>query len=813
MQPSANSGRIHSVVTPTERIALSALLHDIGKFWSRTRVDPPFTPDERDYFGTYAHALWSAHFVEQYIRDPEITAWVRMHHKPDTREARLISLADWLSSGERMEQADIPRGKPEAASLANIFDGVRIGAAGPGDTRTFFPLVEHGDFRAPFMPGPGVTASESNYRALWDKFVCTVKLFQDNALDLSTWLALLRRFCSRIPAATPTKIRGFLPDINLYDHSRGVAALAACFAADGMTESKASAIQDAMVSGDGSLTSEPICQLVCGTLGGIQEFLYTIVSKQAAKTLRGRSFVLQLAAEVCAEQVCEQAGVPACCIVYCGGGRFFALLPLAADVPSIQSQLSRRVLDHFKGQVALHLGAIPLAPNDFKGDAFAAQWSKAGLEANRLRTQRLTQLAASDYDAAFGFLDDGGVDNKCGVCGRNDALTLLDETPICEDCHYYAEIGKELRTARWLVRTDTSHSPEGFNAFCALFGYELHLIASPDSRLPRIQHVVELNGFDPARTKVDLRPPADASFGYRLLAQAWPQSDDGSVKTFEELANSATGASKLGVFRADVDNLGALFATGLGKRATISRVASLSAALADFFEGYLNYLVSTRYADSVGFIYSGGDDLFVVGAWNSVLDFTIELRNRFDEFTGRHPAVSLSGGVAVIDHALPLRFAAELAHDAEEASKSYVRGDRAKNALTVFRTTVGFEELDRFVEFRNLIHRMLTDAGDPMPAGFLRRLYDVWDTYLCERKIIEKNRRGATLEAIRAEARWQRWRWALAYNLHRFSRRHERWKLEIDEVRSRILDINNPIDDRLGLPLRWVELLTRKEEE
>lgn len=472
------------------------------------------------------------------------------------------------------------------------------------------------------------------------------------------------------------------------------------------------------------------------------------------------------------------------------------------------------MFDHFKGQIALHIGDVELTPSDFQADRFAAKWAEAGAEAIRQRTQRLTSIAAKKYDNAFGTLDAGGDIAKCVVCGYNDAVKPDDDPleRLCRQCRDYEELGREIRNARWLVRTEPTSSPVGFNEFCRHFGFEFSLLNKPNARISRIKEVVEINSFDPAETRDTLRVPQEAPLGYRFLAQSWPQAHHGGAKTFEEMAASSTGAPKLGVFRADLDNLGALFSTGLGARATISRVASLSAALVDFFEGYLNHLVASRYGDTLGIVYSGGDDLFVVGAWNHAIDFALELRNRLADFTGNHPHVTLSGGISVIDHALPIRFAADLAEDAENASKSYARNGKTKDALTLFGTTVGFEEMERFVQFRRRLEDMLTDEKNPMPAGFLRRLFEVWEVYLRERTLIEKNRRGADLEMIRIEARWRRWRWTLVYNLHRFARCHAQWESAISDIQRRILDPYNPIDDRLGLPLRWTELLIRKEE-
>ena len=68
------------------------------------------------------------------------------------------------------------------------------------------------------------------------------------------------------------------------------------------------------------------------------------------------------------------------------------------------------------------------------------------------------------------------------------------------------------------------------------------------------------------------------------------------------------GIKRLGVVRADIDNLGATFISGIPESYnSISRTATLSRQLSLFFKYELNNLLENYLITS---IYSGGDDLF-----------------------------------------------------------------------------------------------------------------------------------------------------------------------------------------------------------
>ncbi len=285
-----------------QKIATAALLHDIGKFWSRTGDKPPFDQQEKEHFNTYEHALWSAHFVEQHIKDAEMASWVRDHHTPTrSKEAAIISLADWLSSGERHQDEDIERDKPQAAALVNILSQISTREnQTPDQASSYFPLTAHAKFDGAFMPKAEPDAG-NKYFPLWSDFLTALKSLPDLSspeTPHATWLSLMKRYCSRIPAATPTRIRGYVPDISLYDHCRISAAIASCLAANDMTAENAAQLRDALAhiadNPNNQQLDQPLLRLVCGNLSGIQDFLYTIPRKGAAKTLRARSFTLQL---------------------------------------------------------------------------------------------------------------------------------------------------------------------------------------------------------------------------------------------------------------------------------------------------------------------------------------------------------------------------------------------------------------------------------------------------------------------------------------------------------------------------------------
>ncbi len=140
----------------------------------------------------------------------------------------------------------------------------------------------------------------------------------------------------------------------------------------------------------------------------------------------------------------------------------------------------------------------------------------------------------------------------------------------------------------------------------------------------------------------------------------------------------------------DVDRLGQIFAKGLGDNQTLPRLAGLSRQMSYFFKVYLKSLAVNQKNNipenfkqlpqnrdtrenidrTLLFIYAGGDDLFVSGAWNEVVEFAFDVYQCFRAYTGHNPDISISGGISIADAKFPLYQAADESGEAESAAKA-----------------------------------------------------------------------------------------------------------------------------------------------
>ena len=80
----------------------------------------------------------------------------------------------------------------------------------------------------------------------------------------------------------------------------------------------------------------------------------------------------------------------------------------------------------------------------------------------------------------------------------------------------------------------------------------------------------------------------------------------------------------------------------------------------------------------VDVVYSGGDDVFLIGAWSDIVDASIRIQESFQRYTAGK--LSLSGGIGIFDLKYPVHRSAERTAELEVMAKALP----GKNAVALF---------------------------------------------------------------------------------------------------------------------------------
>jgi len=820
--------------------ALAGLLHDVGKFAQRGEEKGSADSETAKCEFGYYHALLTHDVIPKIVPQAlgsETLAAIRCaasyHHRPQDDLSALVQLADHLSAGEREGDEDnrIPY-------LESIF--LRLGRPESQEEKGYLPLAAldpTGDVIFPHIRETKWTdIPAQEYRKLWEAFLEEAQTLSSDSLPayLESLLDALQRYTWCIPSAYYKNV----PDVSLYDHSRTTAALAACFVADGRDAAWCQARANEFWQ---EQASEPVVTLVAGDLSGLQKFLYSLSSENAAKSLRGRSVYLQLVTEAVAQYLLTQLGLPLTNLLYAGGGNFYLLAPITAakELPKLQAEITHRLLHAHGGNLRLALAWVGVQACEFKAGRFVNVWERLHERLRRVKEQPLAELEAPQLAAAVGNgYGQGGNEAACPVCGREESG--LEQGETCSLCKSLEELGRNLSRATHLIvalrePTDVQSAINQWWQGLELFGINMWAV--------NVERKPEFGRFLPGGPKqFDLvrvyavSPTASAYFAqqlceeaaqrgptlmaYRPFAQMTPLRMDETGErpaTFDELAQVSHGIHRWGVLRMDVDNLGDLFRKGFQRNGydalTLSRVAALSFSLRLFFEGYLS-TIGEHWKDKLYLQYAGGDDLFVVGAWDALPEFAAAVRREFRAYACDNPLVTLSGGISLHPEKFPLYRAAEEAGEAENQAKR-VRlrpGDKpgeiieeAKNALCFLDTPLSWTEFESVEQLAKDLQTWI-EAGTPKALlQNLLRLHAEWEIGR-ERAVKKRNlKRGAFY--------YGPWLWHAAYQLNRIAQAHgtaPEVKCAIKKWLSDMLS-NRMLILRLGMAARWAELLTRKQ--
>jgi len=678
-----------------QTVVLAALLHDVGKLLQRGSfgaldVKGPHPQVSTDFVSAFRPVFES-------VADVDVLATlVRRHHEneahfprdllvqgikdPDVRTlASLVSLSDNLSSSERGQRSEqwqdfkfvplapvLPRLR-KAGTEGRVDNGARLHARaapcpGDGDMPGIFPE----DFQQ---------YAEGEMNLLLQAFGARFRTLADG-LDRSSFdtvisqlLGIFRAYGSCIPSNTQEEY----PDVSLADHLIGTAAIAACiyrFHAE-----------------SGSLTEEAVRAtdakrflLVAGDLSGIQRYIFDIATQGAggvARRLRARSFYVQLLAEVAALSILERLNLPVTNEIMAAGGRFYLLvpnLPSAGDgIKEAASEFDRWLLDNLGAAIALNVATHAFGDEGFRPTSegrtgFGTVLRAVNTLLAKAKLQPMARPLQRDgrWDADSLLLPPLGPGvNACPACGHVPVET--DEA--CPECTRDREMGAQLPRTGW-VALNADAAGDGFR----ILGKSVKPLEEPP-RGGEATFAIRLNN-------ADTTPAAGIPAVWRYVANHVP-ADDGNTLTFEEMAARSHGKKLLGFLKADVDRLGELTVFGLRREApeqdldTVSRVVAISRAVETFFSGWVQHLVLTEFK-SCYVVFSGGDDLFVVGPWDETLRLAERLRDDFERYT-RNPAMTLSAAVLATDPRYPIARAAPEAEHLLRAAK-----DAGRNRINVF---------------------------------------------------------------------------------------------------------------------------------
>lgn len=679
------------------------------------------------------------------------------HHKPKTAMQWIIAIADRVSSGfdrtefENRYNNEVDVRDYKKTRLLTIFEGLSVDETKRKESleeyNYRYPLKEispHSIFplsNDEIKQTDSVEASKQ-YCELFHNFIYALEqlIHKDNIpLWFEHFDSLFMIFTSHIPAATVGYV---VPDVSLYDHSR-------------MTSALASALYKYHVETD-TLDEESIKNyetkkflLITGDFYGIQDFIFTeggSTGKASAKLLRGRSFYVSLLSELAADMLCKELELPVTSIILNAAGKFTVLAynteKAVETLRRVEAKVNDWLIKNFFGQASMGFSMIEASCNDFVGGNFVELWKKLTKESERKKYKKfdITQYSGCVSDYLDSFDSELGI---CPFCNKRPAhkSAKIQEEFSCKICADHVYIGENLVKEEQIAITTADAEIHGRKLLEPIFGrYQLtfptgelkelskqgklvkfwHTGISSEGKVSKKITSKFINGYVPIYEEEDLYDDRylagkkSEKKKEEMIEQIRVGKDEVVPKTFAHIAVKALnftdrkdkfrGIEALSILKADVDNLGLLFACGMKRdRFTLSRLATLSRQLNSFFSIFLPYVLKTdERFKNIYTVFAGGDDLFLIGPWNKTIEFAQFINEKFREYVCFNNDITLSAGISIHKPNTPVFNFAETSERALKTSKS-----SGKNRLTVFGQTVEWEKFQKLEEIRKVLENWL----------------------------------------------------------------------------------------------------------
>jgi CRISPR-associated protein Csm1 len=458
--------------------------------------------------------------------------------------------------------------------------------------------------------------------------------------------------------------------------------------------------------------------------------------------------MLELFTEHIIHEILTAAGAGRYAIIYSGGGGFGLLLPNQEKTATIIREFAERLnewsFDEFSGRFYIAMDVLSASAEKVASQSEFKEL-RQGLS-NRLDRQKRKKFHKLHKKLFTPSMPEQlTVTTECQITRRddlNESMMFDLDTGICmkaveinkredsqyvwvsESCYRQFSCGDNLIDAKCIVRNGQKPQKKGYFKFPDVYWryeergddtkYAYYFLAESDISGGNILHINDWTGSRTLLYANYVRKCGDLSLyaqnkEFALVNEENIEQNERSqiaqnTASFTGLASSACGADLIGALRMDVDDMGDVFCM-------IDNPVELSAKsrlLNLFFKVYLNEIcraslsagvqvtdiVGKEYSNenahgkpgrNVSVIYAGGDDLFIVGAWDETTELAFDIQRTFEFFT--QGGLTITGGLTLHQPKFPLYQMARRSAEAEVFAKhdiEKIETVAGKNRMALF---------------------------------------------------------------------------------------------------------------------------------
>lgn len=722
---------------------LAALLHDIGKFYQRTGAKIQNKDNEQFTKNNgYWHAAFTAEFIDEYLDQKFIalrTASADHHVAVDG----IVKNADFYASGhDRRSEESYQQEETSSNYITDrmysifyvLFDikNNEPSYINLSSQSNYFPSIQK-EF-ANLDINSAKEKSKALYKKLFDEMTTKIKNIKASSYqELHHYLyPIIKEYTTTIPSST---YNVDVPTVSLFDHLKLTAAITNCL-------------------NNENLSKEKEFLIVEYDLSGIQSFIYQITEGNntkpyVARSLRTRSFYLNVLCDFIAYKIAHAFNVTYENILYTSGGRGQVLVPNLINssqiLQDLVDEITKEIFKVHHTQISFSFASAEINSEELMNAKFKELIYGDSRKMLTNKAQKFLPIITKSPE----LFNHTPLKKSCTLCEKHEA----PKGDFCEFCNQLLKLND--------VLTDDDKE-----VVVVEFDYENRandgIVTFKFGSLGQIifHHQISEKSFRSNSYYLTINKPIIGEVKY------YAKGNTGG-KSFEQIASKSQGDPKLAVLKMDVDNLGWIFTKGFKEdTTTISKVLTLSRNMDFFFTKIIRDITNLdKFKGSVYIIYSGGDDLAIVLPASMVLEFVYEVNQRFSEYTNNN-SIHLSAGIEVFHPKSPVRFAILRANEELDNAKRR----EGKNAIGFLDEVIPNSKLKDCLNEVDYFIKALKNKQISRSA-----LYNIYQAIM------------VSLEHHDSETAYQRYIPNIAYSIARNIENKELFnKLKTDLIRSNI---------------------------
>ncbi len=396
-----------------------------------------------------------------------------------------------------------------------------------------------------------------------------------------------------------------------------------------------------------SLFTDETMYLIIGDFYGIQKFIFEgLTTKNAAKVLRAKSAFVQLFTSVISKYICKKFGIEEKYILSTNAGKFEILSPFLdhSIIKDIQNSINEYFIKNFYGLSGINICFVSCVKDDFAAsNKYKNLREKIASEIERSKFKKFDLKIA---EPILTYSENITNQTLCKVCN----IRKIEKKEACEICDHFISLGKKLTT----FKTDE--------------------IVKSDS--------LGIN-FDDFVCNVVIDEKI----------KSYVAKNNDEILEFEDFAINSKGAKAIAVLKADVDGMGN-YIKNSDITNSFENFDLFSKTLDNFFSLYIPRKMQEEYKNTYT-VFAGGDDLFLLGSWDVILELARFIESEFKRFV-KNKEITISFGIALTKPSKPISYLAMETEYLLEKSKDL----EGKDAITLFGETVKWLDYKKvFSEF------------------------------------------------------------------------------------------------------------------